>query len=290
MKFFNKVLFLSIIIVSLSITRISLSQFPTSDNDDLRYRVSVGDSQTYEFKKYYETDELSSSPTVMTDENGEEFNVSMKKGTRFKVIITALNESDYDDDGAERTIYMKMEIQGRKTQETSGGGYVWPTTDNRSYWEDYFNSSELSRGSFEGNIVTYNFSSSSSQNLVFFIRMNILTGWTTVIYQKMVFENGTLSRELLLESVSSYGILDIPLRFFQSISLEMIGSTLLIIVSGTVIIAVIRNRGQSSDRSIFRPNKKRIERQGEPIFITKAPHSDVIQNIDTLIDELEDQK
>jgi hypothetical protein len=259
-----------------------LAQFPLMKDNELEYRVNVGDSQTYEYKRVFQAYLTTPTPTVMTDENGELFNFTIQKGTRIKIIISSMNKSEVNPISGPQTPYMKMEINGRKTQEMDAGTFILPTTDNRTFWEEYVNNTS-GNGYIKENIVSFN--SGDDQSYFSEIKINIKTGWLFSLYQRESFDNGSLSMEMLLESVSSGGLLDIPISILNSFNPELIGEAIIVIIGGGILVTAIRYKGKSAQSKLI---KTRQEINGKSDFIPQAPHTDIIKNIDTLIDELEE--
>ncbi|MHA2363733.1 MAG: hypothetical protein ACXAC7_07230 [Candidatus Hodarchaeales archaeon] len=279
MGYYFKLCLFLILTFSFLISSVSLAQFPSGYEGELEYRVRAGDSQTYEFKKYYYSNDNAPSPPEMIDENGEVFNYTVQKGKRFKIIIAAINISE--DDSGRQQAFMKIEINGRKSQESRAYSYIWPTTDNRSYWDLLVNSTS-ERGSIEGNVATI-FSGNNQSYLEY--KININTGWLISIYTMSSFDNGTLSYEVLIEGVSSEGLFDIPINFVKSFSPELIVELFVLFVGGGILVTVIKYRGQPSQRSSRKLKRESEEKTG---FVPQAPHTDVIKNLDVLISELDD--
>jgi hypothetical protein len=271
-----KVSLLLILTCFLPIVTITMAQYPSFDEYELEYRVNVGDTQTYEIKKFYRADG-DYTPDEMIDENGEKFNVSIREGTRLKVIITSINKSD--DDIRKQSVHSKLEFSGRRTLETNRTYYVFFTTDNRTYWEELLNGSDYY---FEGNVVT---TISDDKHMIYEQKINIKTGWLVSIYLKEFFDNGTLLQEQLFESVLSGGFLDVPIRILNSIPLELVGLAIVLFGVGGIYKSLTLFKEQSS---LKRSSKIKKDFQEKTDFIPQSPHTDIIKNIDTLIDELEE--
>jgi hypothetical protein len=146
--------------------------------DSLEYKVKVGDSVEYEVKKL-EIPADSESFTVTT-EDGE--NITLKVNDKFKVEITALNET-----GA----YGKFSLDGKSSVEEMVD-LVNKTNDDISYWEGLVGSVNISgtiiETSLDGDLFVEETTSSSSWpgfyslNRTDINKMNYKTGWLEYTY------------------------------------------------------------------------------------------------------------
>ncbi|MHA1990248.1 MAG: hypothetical protein ACW981_06740 [Candidatus Hodarchaeales archaeon] len=222
MRINNFKLLLFLLLLSIGTISVS-SQIIPNESENLEYKVVEGDSMEYIFNKYFTP---INNPTQFTDESGEQFNVTITPGMRMTVYVTTINTT-YDSE----TAWMKYGIDGRITSETRGVSFLIKTTENRTYWENFVEAVSYDNGysyKLEDDIITMEqeVNSSNSETFISSISYDIRTGWTTHLYSKQVFSNGTIFAEAEIEATSyQRGILE------EITDLGIFTGSLLVVVS-----------------------------------------------------------
>jgi hypothetical protein len=183
---FVSILFLLLCIISSSNTAALAQQ-------ELEWKVKVGDSMTYEFTKVYqnpdedEDGDPNTRKIIFPDEDGNTREVFLKKGTILEIEIIKLN------DGAT----IKNTFNGEITsEESTDNTMVMKTVDNKTYWEEYAKTKSVgdTEGSVDGNLLVleteYENYDTSTTEMIF--KVDWKTGWFTYRYQKHYNETDTI--------------------------------------------------------------------------------------------------
>ena len=177
--------------------------------ETLEWKVKEGDSMTYTISKFFEladsdgNGDPESTTLSIQNEDGEIVNITFGKGSKFTTKITALNGV-----ATTQTTYGSTVVQ-----ESTVGGVVMKTVDNKSYWEEYASERSggnkswlgLSSGSVkvEGNyVVTSSFLDMNGTILESIVKVNWKTGWYEYTFSKSSNSTHTIS-EMEVTSGSS---------------------------------------------------------------------------------------
>jgi hypothetical protein len=156
--------------------------------DQLEWKVKVGDSSTFELVKFFEkTDpdgdgDINTNTFLVTDENGNQVNITWRVGSKVKYVITQLNDS-----GA----YLKRTYDGKITeQEARTTQVVQKTVDNSTYWEEYAQSISTPTRNASVNDITVVVEElfvipPLNNTLLQILKFNWKTGWLTEQYQRL---------------------------------------------------------------------------------------------------------
>jgi hypothetical protein len=167
---------------------------------------------TYTISKYFDladsdgNGDPESTTLLIQNEAGEFVNVTYGKGSKYTTKITALNGL-----ATAQTTYGSV-----VSKESTAGGVVMKTTDNKSYWEEYASAmsgdnSSLGSITVEGNyIVTkmdLNIFNTTTESVV---KFNWKTGWHTYTYSKMTNSTHTISEMEVTSGSSGIPGFEIP--------------------------------------------------------------------------------
>ncbi len=179
-----------------------------TDEEELEWKVKVGDKKTYEIKKYI-VDGKTESTSEMETEDGKHVNITYRKGLKFTIEITELDNIE--------DAYGKMKISGIILEKQPLSPYITPTTDNKTYWKEWVNETpEWVEEEEEDEEITYNRSVNgdiiieeqriSSEDLSYETKLyrNWKTGWLVSLYYRIE------TSEVLLEEAGQSGLFTIP--------------------------------------------------------------------------------
>jgi hypothetical protein len=123
------IIFLAIFLILLRINQTHTILLPL--DDPLEYKVSIGDSQIYEYIEFYDSRLRDSSKELIhaRDVYGEFRNFTVEKGVQFKITITGVGD-DYVS-GTRTTNNVTIEEYGLNL-------FVRPMMDNLSLLTEYF--------------------------------------------------------------------------------------------------------------------------------------------------------
>ncbi|MFX1512892.1 MAG: hypothetical protein ACFFCQ_09925 [Promethearchaeota archaeon] len=189
--------------------------FTQSNDENLEWKVKVGDKKTYEIKKINLNG--THEDTVEIDTKEGEVNVTLKKGSKMTIEITILNETEF--------AYGIVKYDNIKAIERDISYFIMPTTNNMTYWEEWAAAEEDEW--YEEN-TTYscwveeeyitvehsvNFEDFYSESLV---TRNWKTGWLVRHYNLFHdYEEGVF--EVLLEEAKQEDMFSIPIDIPQPI-------------------------------------------------------------------------
>jgi hypothetical protein len=180
---------------------ISLSYSTAIPQQDLEWKVKVGDSKTYVVDKWFDDSDLdgdgdkNTQTTEVTDEDGKIVEVIWQKGLTIKTTITDLNSNPT----------VKFTFNGEVTSEETIPVLptVFKTIDNKTYWENLAESNNAI--SVEGDLVI-----NETKIEVFdltmtnLIKTNWKTGWVT--YLKLDAANSTHTVSEIIYSEKGDGV------------------------------------------------------------------------------------
>jgi len=158
---------------------ISLSCSTALPQQDLEWKVKVGDTNTYTVDKIFDDDDLdgdgdkNTETSSMIDEDGESVEVVVKKGSTVKVTITELNDVPT----------VKFTWNGDvTTSEVTDPPFptVFKTVDNKTYWETLADGNDTM--SVEGDLVIREIEFVVSDlTMTTIYKTNWKTGWVTYL-------------------------------------------------------------------------------------------------------------
>ena len=173
--------------------------------EELEWKVEVGDSTTFQLVQYYDKrdpdgdGDINTHTFLITDENGNQVNITWRVGSKVKDTLTQLNDS-----GAFFKRIYDGKINAREARTTL---IVQKTVDNSTYWKEYAQSITTStlNASVEGNIFTVEESQilpPLNDTLFQILKYDWKTGWLTYQYQKL-FNASTVIGEAEFTTASS---------------------------------------------------------------------------------------
>lgn len=202
-------------------------------NEELEWKVSVGDSKTYTWTKIYIENDSSHQLNYSGQYKGEEFNFTVTQGEKFEVLITELGEYH----AKESFTYNSDLTIGYFPSITYFSFFIRKSTENISYWEEYAqNLSEDTKDHYfnvviNGNIITETLRSGIDwigKNIVFedTIKFNCKSGWRTECTRKAYERTDTTTWKIdhLREEISfssSANSIPITIDFYLLMGLIM---------------------------------------------------------------------
>lgn len=171
---------------------ISLSNSAALIIVDEEWKVKVGDSITYTIDKLY--DELdfdgdgykNTQTNEVTDEDGNNVNVTIKKNSRMKVTITKLN--------GDATVKREWPDARIVSEETTDHTSVKKTVDNKVHWQEKVIDMSVgdTEAELQGDLVIVNTTTTTmGTSTMTVVKINWKTGWRVYEYVKIYNETQT---------------------------------------------------------------------------------------------------
>ncbi len=177
----------------------AVMSFGQIGEEELEYKVKMGETKTYEWKKYM-NDGKSESEMMTVDTEDGEVEVITKKGARWSLEVTAVNET-----GA----YGKYTIEGatgRDVRSLSSDEifrFVMPTTNNVTYWTEWVKEANTNDGvaySITEDLLVMERLSEDDPTYKLAYTYNWKTGWLVRLHYR--YEEPEGLSEYLLEEVT----------------------------------------------------------------------------------------
>lgn len=217
----------------------SAQLLPNTEADNLKFRVAIGDSATYEYTKVNYTNATSSTveDIMLIDENDVPFNFSITQGLRFTIIISNITESTSIPVGRIQAL-TQIEIDGKITKESSSFSLITPTTDNITYWNEILqNNTDLGFLYYiDAPELTY---ITTFPTLLSKTTYNIHSGWVIFSSQQTMDRDGNIIRDIEYTMITT-SLADVVIPFVNiSIPVYVIGVILIVPVAlaGGVLLA-----------------------------------------------------
>jgi len=248
MKFrYNMVLFIGCCVLLVTSLFGSAQSSPILETDELKYRVAIGDSATYEYTKVKFSDDAVQSLRILSsiDENGMPFNITLHQGLRFTIIVTNITKISSPLSGdIFNKVFTKIDYGGKVTLESGINLFLSPSTDNVSYWEEQIrdNSDPNVTIAFDKPIYTVR---ASFVRLLLIIQLDIHSGWVTFFSQQTFDTDGNLTSHTEITKVTGGQAsgLEIP---FVNINIPFFVIGVLVVVpvafAGGILLAKLLKR------------------------------------------------